>query len=416
MDSSSQSEDQIRGVGGRSVLVQKTGGTWLLVLSIIFVALILRAPITSVGPIVEQIQLTYGLSGGMTGLLTTLPLLAFAFFSPLAPKLASWIGMERSLLAASFMLAIAILIRSLPSVYALFLGTAWLGAAIAVANVLLPSLVKRDYGDRVGLMTGVYTVSMNLGAAVSSGISVPLTEQAGLGWETTLAISSIAAFIAAAAWLPLARASRKGNENGKVLAVGSSVDVNVWRSPLAWAVSLYLGLQSFCFYVNVTWIPLVLADKGLTSAEAGWMLSLMQIVSMLSTFIVPILAGKSRNQIMLALSIAVLFVVGYVLLWFGGEPLIPITMAVLGLGVGGGFGLAVMFFALRTTTSGEAAKLSGMAQSVGYLLAASGPLLLGLLHDSTESWDLPMAVMLAVSAAYALFGIAAGKNRKIQKS
>ncbi|MBH5318171.1 MFS transporter [Paenibacillus sp. GSMTC-2017] len=417
MNSESQSAGNQKGAPLSLVSDNSNNRTWLLVLSIILVALIMRAPITSVGPIVDKISTSMGLSGGMTGLLTTLPLLAFAFVSPFAPKIAARIGMEFSLFAASLLLTAAIIVRSLPSVYALFLGTALLGTAIAVANVLIPSLVKREYPNKIGLMTGIYTVAMNLGAAVGSGISVPLTDGFGVSWQVTLAVTSVVALVAAIVWLPLI--SKNGIINTSVRVQTSAVqkgtksNKSVWNSPLAWSVSLFLGLQSFCFYVNVTWTPLILVDKGLDQASAGWMLSLMQLVSMLSTFIIPIMAGKRTSQRSIALLISSLFVCGYLLLLLGGSVVVPLSMVILGLGVGGGFGLAVMFFALRTRTSEESAQLSGMAQSIGYLLAASGPFLFGLLYDWTDTWGIPLLLIIAVSIMYGIIGLYAGSDRKI---
>lgn len=394
------------------------GQAWLLVLSIILVALVLRAPITSVGPIIDQIRSSMGLSSAMTGLLTTLPLLAFAFISPLVPRLAAAIGMERSLFCAAVLLTAAIVVRSLPSVYALFLGTALLGAAIAVGNVLLPSLVKRDYPDKVGLMTGIYTVAMNLGAAVGSGISVPLTEGLGFSWQGTLAATAVIALLAALVWLPLLR--RKETAQSRTRSVQPQQDSShaslrrkLWTSPLAWSVSLFLALQSFCFYVNVTWIPLILADKGISHADAGWLLSVMQLVGMPATFIIPILAGKRASQRGLAMLTSSLFIAGYLILLLGSGSWALVSMIVLGLGVGGGFGLALMFFALRSSTTEQAAELSGMAQAIGYLLAASGPILFGLIHDWRGSWTVPLLLILAISVVYGLLGLAAGADRKI---
>jgi len=396
------------------------GQAWLLVLSIILVALVLRAPITSVGPIIDQIRFSLGLSGAMTGLLTTLPLLAFAFISPLVPRLAAAIGMERSLFCAAVLLTAAIAVRSLPSVYALFLGTALLGAAIAVGNVLLPSLVKRDYPDKVGLMTGIYTVAMNLGAAVGSGISVPLTEGLGFSWQGTLAATAIIALLAALVWLPLLR--RKESAPSRTMSgqpqpasdsSQASLRRKLWTSPLAWSVSLFLALQSFCFYVNVTWIPLILADKGISHADAGWLLSVMQLVGMPATFIIPILAGKRASQRGLAMLTSSLFIAGYLILLLGSGSWALVSMIVLGLGVGGGFGLALMFFALRASTTDQAAELSGMAQAIGYLLAASGPILFGLIHDWMGNWTVPLLLILAISVVYGLLGLAAGADRKI---
>ncbi|MCR2803220.1 CynX/NimT family MFS transporter [Paenibacillus soyae] len=413
MNSYSQSSDKRGQADSMPIASGAKGGATLLVLGIVLVSLILRAPITAVGPIIDQIKQTLGLTAAMTGLLTTLPLLAFAAVSPIAPRLARRMGMEFSLLGSSVLLAAAIVVRSLPSTAALFIGTALMGAAIAVGNVLLPSLVKRDFPNKVGLMTGVYTVAMNLGAAIGSGISVPLTEGMGFSWQATLAATAAIAFIAAVAWLPLVRQASFSANRVEVSGAKGNAAGKLWRSPLAWIVSLFLALQSFCFYVNVTWIPLILTDKGLSHADAGWMLSLMQLIGMPATFVIPILAGKRRSQRGLALLTSSLIAVGYLILLVGGKELAALSMVVLGLGVGGGFGLALMLFALRTEGSGQAAELSGMAQAVGYLVAASGPLLVGWIHDWTGGWSLPLGVVLAVSAVYGLLGWTAGADRKV---
>lgn len=381
---------------------------------IVLLSIVLRAPITIVGPIVGQIQNDLGLSGAAMGLLTTLPLLAFGLFSPFAPVAAEKFGLERTLLFASMVLTLAILIRSLSGSTALFIGTVSIGAAIAIANVLLPSLVKRDFPERIGLMTGIYTVAMNLGAAVGSGISYPMTAGLGISWAGTLAFCAVIALAATIVWVPLAKRSGRRTAGTISIAVSrTNGRGRVWDSTLAWMVSLFLALQSFCFYVNVTWIPTILADKGLSHTSAGWMLSLMQVISMGSTFVVPIVAGRQKSQRGLALLMAAMFVAGYVGLLVGSSGLVIPVMILLGLGVGGGFGLAVMFFALRASSSEISAKLSGMAQSVGYLLAATGPFLFGYLHDRTGSWTLPLIVIIFVSIAYGIVGLWAGADRKL---
>ncbi|MFD0958597.1 CynX/NimT family MFS transporter [Paenibacillus chungangensis] len=389
-------------------------GVWLLVGGIILLSIVLRAPITIVGPIVEQIQNDLGLSGAAMGLLTTLPLLAFGLFSPFAPTAAAKYGLERTLLFATILLTLAIIVRSLAGSAALFIGTVLIGAGIAFANVLLPSLVKRDFPERIGLMTGIYTVAMNLGAAVGSGFSYPLTVGFGISWAGTLASCAVIALAATIVWVQLTKSSRRRTvDTISIAGSRSNGRGRVWGSTLAWMVSLFLALQSFCFYVNVTWIPTILADKGLSHTSAGWMLSLMQVISMGSTFIVPIVAGKQKSQRGLALLMAAMFVAGYVGLLVGSAGFVIPVMILLGLGVGGGFGLAVMFFALRASTSEISAKLSGMAQSVGYLLAATGPFLFGYLHDRTGSWTWPLIVIIIVSIAYGIVGLWAGADKKI---
>lgn len=384
--------------------------SWLLLLGILFIALTLRAPITAVGPIVSNIQQSQGLSGAMIGLLTTLPLLAFAFISPIAPVWAEKIGIEKALFVSMVVLTGAIVLRSLPTTAALFAGTALLGMSIAVANVLLPSLVKRDFNTKVGLVTGLYTVLMNLGGALASGLSIPATEQLHISWQVVLAGSSIIVLLAVVIWLPQLSSKERFQSVRKEKEQHSNP---LWRSKIAWLVTLFLGLQSFCFYVNVTWIPEILIDRGMSAADAGWMVSLLLFVSMPATFVFPILAGRRLSQRRFALITAIFFITGYTGLLSGNTTLIPLWMVIIGIASGAGFALAVMFFVLRTSSTAQSARLSGMAQSIGYLLASSGPLMFGLLHDMSHSWTYSLIMIIAVSVIYGIVGLGAGANRLV---
>lgn len=384
--------------------------SWLLLLGILLIAANLRASITAVGPIVSNIQQTFGLSSTWTGMLTTLPLLAFALISPLAPRMARRISMENTLFGAMIVLTGAIIIRSLPSIAALFVGTALLGMAIAIANVLLPSLIKRDFASRVGLMTGLYSVVMNLGAALASGFSIPIAEQLGFGWQGMLACWALLALISSAAWIPQIRKMKRINQTS---AQSGAKRKSLFGSKLAWQVSLFMGLQSFCFYVNVSWLPEILHDRGMSHSDAGWMLSLLQFVSLPATFLIPVIAGRQASQKGLSLLTALLMLVGYIGLLNGHAALIPVCMILLGIAGGSGFSLAVMFFVLRTGTAEQSAQLSGMAQSIGYLLAAAGPLLFGFIHDLTGNWNLSLAMLMLVVVGFALTGLGAGASRTL---
>ncbi|MDQ8736751.1 MFS transporter [Paenibacillus sp. LHD-38] len=382
--------------------------SWLLLLGILLIAANLRASITAVGPIVSDIQAVFGLSSAMTGLLTTLPLLAFALVSPMAPRLARRISMENTLLLAMVVLTGAIVIRSLPSIAALFAGTALLGMAIAAANVLLPSLIKRDFPTSVGMMTGLYSVIMNLGAALASGFSIPIAEQLGFGWQGMLASWSLVALIATASWLPQTRSLTR---SGRMETASSAKRPSLLSSGLAWQVTLFMGLQSFSFYVNISWLPEILFDRGMSHIDAGWMLSLLQFVSLPATFIIPVIAGRQASQRGLAVLTAVLLLIGYIGLLIGSSALIPICMILLGIAGGSGFSLAVMFFVLRTSSTEQSAQLSGMAQSIGYLLAAAGPLLFGFIHDLTHNWTISLVMLVIVSVIFGIVGLSAGANK-----
>ncbi|MFB8377745.1 CynX/NimT family MFS transporter [Paenibacillus taichungensis] len=383
---------------------------WPIILGIVLIAMIMRSPLTSVGPLIGSIRESLGLSNATAGLLTTLPLLAFALLSPFAPFLARRLGVERTLLYALVLLIVGIAIRSLAATASLFAGTALIGLAIAVCNVLIPSLVKRNFAHQVGLMTGVYSVSMNLSGAIASGVSVPVARDLGFGWNGALGIWGVLVLLAALFWLPQARASR-----GSAIAATSGVlkRRSLWRSPLAWMVTIFMGMQSLLFYVLVAWLPEIMTSRGLSEDSAGWMLSLFQTAALPVAFIVPIVAGRMKNQRLLVIIMTILLFVSLGGLYFGGNALISLWTVLLGIGGGCAFSLAMIFLSLRTKDAHDTVSLSGMSQSVGYLLAATGPILFGLLHDIAASWNPPLLLLLVVSALLLLFGLGASSNRTV---
>lgn len=382
-----------------------TGRTWLIFAGIILIAINLRAAITSVGPLIGIIREDTGISNTLAGMLTTLPLLAFALLSPMAPAMAKKWGLETTLLLSMVVLTFGIGIRSISSPYTLLIGTAFLGMAIAVGNVLLPSLVKRDFPRHIGLMTGTYSASMNLLAAIASGVSIPLATQAGLGWQGSLLIWGSLSILAMIVWLIQRRSS------GKTAEVSSAVgkQQSVLKSPLAWYITLFMGLQSFTFYVNISWLPEILRSQGMDYGAAGWMLSILQFVSLPFSFIIPVLAGRNPNQRVLVTISALSMLIGYAGLLSGMSSLNLLWVMLVGISGGANFSLSLMFFTLRTKTAHEAAALSGMAQSLGYLLAAVGPMLIGFLHDATGGWKVPLTVLSAVVVVLFIFGFGAAK-------
>ncbi|MGL3985288.1 CynX/NimT family MFS transporter [Bacillus [licheniformis] CMCC 63516] len=381
-----------------------------IIIGIVLISLTMRSPLTSVGPLVGSIRESLGLSNTAAGLLTTLPLLAFSLLSPFAPILARRFGMERIILYALVLLMIGIAVRSLSATVPLFAGTVLLGLAIAVCNVLIPGLVKRDFSHNVGLMTGLYSVSMNLCGAIASGVSVPLARNLGFGWNGALGIWGLLALIAALFWFPKARAS---HASAGITTSGASTRRSLWRSPLAWIITLFMGLQSLLFYVLIAWLPEVMTSRGLNEDSAGWMLSLFQFASLPVSFIVPIVAGRMKNQRLLVVIMTVLFFVSLGGLYFGDNALILFWTILLGIAGGCAFSLAMIFLSLRTKDATDAASLSGMSQSVGYLLAATGPILFGLLHDVTASWNLPILLLFMVSILLFIFGLGASKNQTV---
>lgn len=381
----------------------------LIILGIIVIAANLRTPLTSVGPLVSLIRDDIHISNTLAGLITTVPLLAFALLSPLVPKLGRKYGVERIIMTALVFLTVGIVIRSLSGAANLFIGTAILGFAIAVCNVLLPSIIKRDFPNKIGSMTGVYSISMNLCGAIASGISIPLAVNAGLKWQGALGIWGILSFVSILCWFPqLRNQSKKSATTSQQM---TSNDVNVWRSPLAWQVTFFMGIQSMVFYVLIAWLPEILKQQGIDSNQSGWYLSIMQLSMLPFTFIVPVIAGRMSSQRLLVVITTILLLTGTLGLLYGSSSIILLWIILLGIGGGFAFSLSMMFFGLRTENAHQAAELSGMAQSIGYLLAAIGPALIGYLHDATNSWNLPLYILLGASVLLFLVGIGAARNR-----
>ncbi|MDQ0091119.1 CP family cyanate transporter-like MFS transporter [Paenibacillus anaericanus] len=384
-----------------------TGG-WLLLIGVILIAANLRAPLTSVGPLIETIRADLSISNTLAGLITTIPLIAFALLSPLAPKLARRFGMSPVLFGALVLLIIGIVIRSAWNIGSLLIGTFILGLAISICNVLMPSLIKAKYPLKIGIMIGVFSVAMNLSGAIASGISVPFANQMGLGWKGSLGIWGILAFVALLFWIPQLR----GQQQKVKIMISNEKQTNLWKSPLAWHVTVFMGLQSMIFYVVIAWLPDILKTQGISSDSSGWILSLMQLALLPITFIMPIVATRMENQVSLMIVTWLFFFTGIVGL-LSGNHLVLLWAILIGIGAGCSFSLAMTLFGLRTSNAHDAAELSGMSQSVGYLLAALGPTLFGYLHDLSNGWNVPLIVLLVVTIFLLISGIASGRNRLI---
>ncbi len=307
-------------------------GGMLLMLAIVLLAANLRPALTSVAPLIGQIRTDTGMSNGVAGLLTTLPLLAFGVLSPVAPLLARRFGMEQALLASLLLLAAGILVRSAGAVAALFLGTAILGAAIVVGNVLLPGLVKREFPGRAGLMTSAYSTALGISAALAAGVSVPIMHLTGVGWRGSLALWALPAFLAAVAWIPqLCRSDLPESTSAQT----SQRVSGLWRSPLAWQVTLFMGLQSLAYYVTLTWLPEILREDGMDATRAGWMLALSQAVAIVTMFVAPVIASRRPSQQGAVAAAVSLSGAGTLGLLIAGSIGSVLWVVLLGLGQGG---------------------------------------------------------------------------------
>lgn len=383
---------------------------WFLFIGILLVGANLRVPLTSVGSLIPIIRDDLAINNALAGFITTIPLIAFALISPIVPKIANRISMERAILYSMLLLTIGFLIRSYIGVFGIFFGTVLIGIAISFGNVLLPGFIKLNFPIQVGLVTGMYSVIMNLFGALGSGLSVPLASIGKMNWNGSLAFWGILSLIALVCWgLQL-----KKNNNKEMQVKTSEEKGTMWKSPLAWSITIFMGLQSLVFYTLITWLPDLLLRHEFSSSEAGWMLFLLQISLFPSTFLVPIIAERMKNQKLLSAAGAVLFFLGVLGLLIGQGFILILSTVFIGLASGTTFSLSMMFFSLRTTSGQQAAEISGMAQSIGYLLAATGPVLFGAFYDITNSWILPMGMLMLCAVIMFVVGIQSGSARVIE--
>lgn len=385
----------------------------LLLLVIIFVGASLRSPISSIGPLVPFFSEELEISNTTVGLLNTLPLLAFGLFSPFIPKMARKYGMEVPLLVAMIFLTAGILMRGMDGTFMLFLGTAIIGMSIAVGNVLSPGLIKATFPFKVGIMTGMYSFSMNIVSALSAGLSVSVATSPNFDWRTALAMWGI--FPLMAVLVLILRMPRTLEERKKVFKEIDDVpSEKLWNSRLAWAVTLYMGLQSLVPYTLFAWLPAILIEKGFSQTTAGWLMTIYQLGVLPTTFIAPVIAYKFAGQKGLGATSGLMWAVGLIgIMLMPNHWMIIPFLIVTGVGAGTTFSLAMMFFVLRTKTVEQSAQLSGMAQSVGYVLAATGPLFLGMIAEYAGTWNISLMILIAVSFLIAFFGYFAGSNRTI---
>lgn len=385
----------------------------LIILGIIFISFNLRAPITAVGSVLEMIKTEYSLSAAMAGFITTLPLLAFALVSPFVSLISQKLGYGRTMAIGLILILMGELVRSYTNLLGLFMGTIFIGIGIAFGNVLIPSIIKLKFPNKVGMMTSVYTSSMMIFAAVGAGVSFPLAKTLNLGWRNSLAFWFILTFVSLIIWLPQVKVKNSQNINSKVENIKPSKPI--WKSPTAWWVTFFMSTQSFLFYSLVAWLPTIIVSKGMLNSFAGTMALTLQLISIPATLTIPILCDKFKDQRGLVFITCISYLSGLLILLVGqNRILILISVVLMAFGVGGSISLAIAFISLRTPNAKAASQLSGMSQSLGYFLAAGGPMLLGTIYDKFNTWSLPILILVSLSVLLAFFGYFAGKDRIAQ--
>ncbi len=374
----------------------------LLLVSLLIVAANLRTSITSVGSVLGQVGADTGLGAAELGVLGSLPLFAFAVVSPLVGWMSRRLGQERALLLALLVLAAATVLRSVPGWNGLlWIGTVLIGAAIAVGNVLVPALVKQHFPGRIAVVTGAYSASLSAFAALASGVAVPIASLAG--WRVAIGCWAVLTLVGALIWAPRALRSR-------TVAAEARPAGSMWRSPTAWQVAVFMGAQSTTFYVLITWLPTVEAALGVSALAAGWHLFLLQVVGTLAGFAVPVFMHGRADLRAVAGGVSALMAIAMLGLVLA-PTLVLVWIVVAGAASGSGLVVALTLMAQRARTADDAAALSGMVQGVGYLVAALGPILAGVLLDATGAWQWIVAVVLAAAVVQGAAALLAGRDR-----
>lgn len=397
--------------------------SFLLVAGLLLIAATLRGPVTGVAPVLDLLRSHLGLSPTDAGLLTTLPLVAFAAISPFAALFARKYGIERCLFGALLLIAAGVVVRSTGTVVGLYLGTAIVGTGIALGNVLLPGLIKRDFPSRVPVITSVCAVTMGVAAAMVSTSVVPLADV--FGWRIALEMVIVFPLAAITVWIfavggrtvPLKGTPLKGVPITETPVKGSAPvhGGGVWRSMIAWQVTLFMGANSTLYYIMVAWLPTILTNAGFTPAAAGSIHGVMQLSCAVPGLVLSLVVGRLKDQRLIAAGTG--FMLGISLLGLLFAPAWALLWSVLfGFGSGAAIILALMFMSMRARDVHQSAALSGMAQCIGYLLAACGPTLAGKAHDITGNWHIPLAIGVVLSVLMALFGSLAGRSRHIGTS
>ena len=384
----------------------------LLAAGVVLVAINLRPAAASIGPVLDRIQSGTGLSPGWAGALTTLPVLCFGLLAPLAPVLARRLGLRASIAGAMVTLLAGMVVRLIPGVGFLFLGTALAGASIATGNVLVPVVVRRDFADRPGTAMALYSTALIGFAALSAGVTVPLADALGGGWRTGLGVWAIPVAVAAVAWAP-ALVRRDVPRPLAAPPEGARSVRRLLRRPLAWQVTLFFALQSGGFYATLAWLPSIFESHGASEAHAGLLLSLTMVVGLITALTVPGLATRTRDQRALVVAACALTAAGLLGILLAPMSAPYLWTVLLGLGQNAAFPLALMLIVLRGGSVATTEGLSTLAQSVGYALAAFAPLAVGALHGATHSWAPALVLLLALVVPQLLFGLRAGGDRRL---
>ncbi|MEU9972942.1 CynX/NimT family MFS transporter [Streptomyces sp. NPDC051014] len=397
--------------------------TRLFVVGILLAAVNLRPAITSLGALLEEVRDGLGMSGSVAGLLTSVPPFCFAVFGVMAPRLARRFGPPAVVCAGMAAITAGLLIRPYVGGTAGFLaGSALALMGIAVSNVLMPVIVKRWFPDRVGSMTGLYSMALAAGTSVAAAVTVPVTDALGGRWQTGLAVWAGLAAVAVLPWLPLVR--DRGPEqapapeaSARARAEGRPDDqppaLRITRSRTAWALAVFFGLQATAAYITMGWMAQIFRDAGVSAGTAGLLLAVTMVMGVPLAFVIPRVATRLPQQGPIVIALGVCGLAGYAGLW--AAPAAGAWAWALLLGISNcAFPLALTMVGMRSRTGAGVVQLSAFAQSVGYLISIPGPLLVGVLYQHSGGWGLPIALMIGLMIPQMAVGILAGRDRTVE--
>ncbi|CAL9395555.1 putative transporter YycB [Streptomyces sp. enrichment culture] len=390
----------------------------LLVAGIVLAALNLRPAITSFGALLEEVRDGLGMSGSVAGLLTSLPALCFAVFGVTAPRLARRFGPGAVVCAGMAAIATGLLVRPFVGTTAAFLLTSGLAlAGIAVSNVLMPVIVKRWFPDRVGSMTGLYSMALALGTASAAAVTVPVTDALGGDWQAGLAVWAALAAAAVLPWLAFVRdgggTSGPGDGRPEERHAGQAPVLRITRSRTAWALAVFFGLQATAAYIAMGWMAQIFRDAGVPAGRAGLLLAVTMVMGVPLAFVIPRLAARLPRQGPIVLALGVSGLIGYAGLYFAPAAGAWVWAVLLGV-ANCAFPLALTMVGMRARTGGGVAQLSAFAQSTGYLISIPGPLLVGVLYQHSGGWGLPIALMAGLMVPQMIVGVLAGRDRTVE--
>ena len=387
----------------------------LVIAGLVLAALNLRPAITSLGALLEEVRDGLGMSGTVAGLLTSVPALCFAAFGIAAPRLARRFGPGAIVCAGMAAIAVGVAVRPFAGGTGGFLAASALAlAGIAVSNVLMPVVIKSWFPDRVGSMTGLYSMALALGTSLAAALTVPMTSALGGSWRLGLAVWAAVAVVAVLPWLAVVRQRMPGvGVSAGGAAPSAEPPVRITSSPTAWALAVFFGLQATAAYITMGWMPQIFRDAGVSAGTAGVLLAVTMAMGVPLSFVLPRLASRMRHQGPLVVVLGVCGLSGYAGLWLA--PAAGAWAWALLMGISNcAFPLALTMIGMRSSSSAGVVKLSAFAQCVGYLISIPGPLLVGTLYQHSGGWGLPIALMAGLMVPQIAVGVLAGRDRRIE--